>query len=242
MNNKNKKIIEDIKNGLILSCQVKKTDPLYLPEIIEKLVACGEWGDACGYRIDTPENIIKVRKITNKPIIGLWKINMETEDVFITPSMKEVDEIVNAGADIVAVDATNRVNSYGRKAYELIPEIKEKYPDLLILADIRNAEEAREALKIGAHMVAPTLYRFNDNPKSTDSPDFEELARIVEACEGLGFVIMEGKITSPEEAIQSLYLGAHAVVFGSAITRPHLSTLRFTSIMNKYKRKIPLKY
>ena len=167
---------------------------------------------------------------------------METEDVFITPSMKEVDEIVKAGADIVAVDATNRVNSYGRKAYELIPEIKEKYPDLLILADIRNAEEAREALKIGAHMVAPTLYRFNDNPKSTDSPDFEELARIVEACEGLGFVIMEGKIASPEEAIQSLYLGAHAVVIGSAITRPHLSTLRFTSIMNKYKRKIPLKY
>lgn len=48
MNDKNKKIIEDIKNGLILSCQVKKTDPLYLPEIIEKLVACGEWGDACG--------------------------------------------------------------------------------------------------------------------------------------------------------------------------------------------------
>lgn len=242
MNDKNRKIIEDIKNGLILSCQVKKTDPLYLPEIIEKLVMCGEWGDACGYRIDTSENIAKIRKITNKPIIGLWKINIETEDVFITPTMREVDEVVKAGADIVAVDATDRMNSYGKKAYEIISEIKEKYPDLLILADIRNAQEAREALKMGAHMVAPTLYRFNDNPKSTDSPDFEELARIVEACEGLGLVIMEGKISSPEEAIQSLYLGAHAVVIGSAITRPHLATLRFTSVMNKYKRKIPLKY
>ena len=242
MNDKNRKIIEDIKNGLILSCQVKKTDPLYLPEIIEKLVMCGEWGDACGYRIDTPEHIAKIRKITNKPIIGLWKINIETEDVFITPTMREVDEVVKAGADIVAVDATDRMNSYGKKAYEIISEIKEKYPNLLILADIRNAQEAREALKMGAHMVAPTLYRFNDNPKSTDSPDFEELARIVEACEGLGLVIMEGKISSPEEAIQSLYLGAHAVVIGSAITRPHLATLRFTSVMNKYKRKIPLKY
>ncbi len=242
MNDKNRKIIEDIKNGLILSCQVKKTDPLYLPEIIEKLVMCGEWGDACGYRIDTSENIAKIRKITNKPIIGLWKINIETEDVFITPTMREVDEVVKAGADIVAVDATDRMNSYGKKAYEIISEIKEKYPNLLILADIRNAQEAREALKMGAHMVAPTLYRFNDNPKSTDSPDFEELARIVEACEGLGLVIMEGKISSPEEAIQSLYLGAHAVVIGSAITRPHLATLRFTSVMNKYKRKIPLKY
>ena len=173
MNDKNRKIIEDIKNGLILSCQVKKTDPLYLPEIIEKLVMCGEWGDACGYRIDTPENIAKIRKITNKPIIGLWKINIETEDVFITPTMREVDEVVKAGADIVAVDATDRMNSYGKKAYEIISEIKEKYPDLLILADIRNAQEAREALKMGAHMVAPTLYRFNDNPKSTDSHDFE---------------------------------------------------------------------
>lgn len=199
-------------------------------------------GRCLWYRIDTPENIARIRKVTNKPIIGLWKINIDTEDVFITPSMKEVDEIVKAGADIVAIDATNRINSYGRKAYELISEIKEKYPDLLILADIRNAEEAKEALKMGAHMVAPTLYRFNDNPKSTDSPDFEELARIVEACEGLGLVIMEGKIASPEEAVQSLYLGAHAVVIGSAITRPHLTTLRFTSVMNKYKRKIPLKY
>jgi len=71
MNTKNKKIIDQIKNGLILSCQVKKTDPLYLPGIIEKLVECGEWGDACGYRIDTPENIVKVRGITDKPIIGL---------------------------------------------------------------------------------------------------------------------------------------------------------------------------
>lgn len=242
MNEKNRKIIEETKNGLILSCQVKKTDPLYLPEIIEKLVLCGEWGDACGYRIDTPENIAKIRKITDKPIIGLWKINPDTADVFITPSMKEVDEVVKAGADIIAVDATDRINSYGKKAYEIIKEIKEKYPEHLILADIRNAEEARHALELGAHMVAPTLYRFGDNPKSTTTPDFEELAKIVQVCEGLGLAIMEGKISTPEEAVQSLYLGAHAVVIGSAITRPHLATLRFTSIMNKYKRKIPLRY
>lgn len=190
MTEKNRRIIEQLKNGLILSCQVKKTDPLYLPGIIEKLVECGEWGDTCGYRIDTPENIAKVRAITNKPIIGLWKINMETEDVFITPTMKEVDEIVKAGA----------------------------------------------------HMVAPTLYRFNENPKSTDSPVFEELARIVEYCKDLGIVIMEGKIYTPEDAIKSLYLGAHAVVVGNAVTRPHITTLRFTSLMNKLQRKIPLKY
>lgn len=242
MNEKNKKIIETLKNGLILSCQVKQSDPLYFSEVIEKLVLCGEWGDACGYRINTPENIYKVKKITDKPIIGLWKINSDTEDVFITPTMKEVDEIVKAGADILAVDATDRMNSNGKKAYEIITEIREKYPDHLILADVRNAEEAKHALELGAHMAAPTLYRFGDNPKSTDSPDFEELAKMVQICEGLGLIIMEGKISTPEEAVQSLYLGAHAVVVGSAITRSHLTTLRFTSMMNKYRRKIPLKY
>lgn len=91
-------------------------------------------------------------------------------------------------------------------------------------------------------MVAPTLYRFNENPKSIDSPVFEELVRIVEYCKDLGVVIMEGKIWTPDDAIKSLYLGAHAVVVGNAITRPHITTLKFTSLMNKLQRKIPLKY
>src|SRR5699024_5087856 len=109
-------------------------------------------------------------------------------------------------------------------------------------ADIRDELEADQALKSGAHMVAPTLYRFRKHPKSIDSPDFEMLAKISRMSEKRGLVLMEGKINTPEGAMQGLYLAAHAVVVGSAITRPHLTTLLFTTKINKYEQQMPLKY
>lgn len=242
LNEKQQKIIEQLKDGLIVSCQAKKDDPIYLPGIITKMAESAIWGGAAGLRINTPEHIKEVRKITDLPIIGLWKQHTKNSSVFITPTMEAVDEVIKAGAEIVAIDATDRSNASGEKAFLLIKEIKQKYPDAIILADIRNEKEALLALEQGAHMVAPTLYRFNDQPKSIDSPDFEMLAKIVQVCEGKGFVLMEGKINTPEEAIESLYLGAYAVVVGSAITRPHLTTLRFTNKINKYEKKMPLYY
>ncbi|QVY62387.1 N-acetylmannosamine-6-phosphate 2-epimerase [Cytobacillus gottheilii] len=241
-NEKQQKMIQQLKNGLIVSCQAKKDDPMYMPGIITGMAKSAIWGGAAGLRLNTPEQISEVRQITDLPIIGLWKQHSENSSVFITPTMEAVDEVIGAGADIVAIDATDRINADGEKAYLLIEKIKQKYPETIILADIRNEEEAVIALEQGAHMVAPTLYRFNDNPKSIDSPDFEMLAKIVRACEGKGLVLMEGKINTPEEAIESLYLGAYAVVVGSAITRPHLTTLRFTNKINKYENKMPLYY
>lgn len=240
MNNQER--IESLRKGLILSCQVRETDPMYSDDIIVKLVACGEWGGACAYRINEPQNVKAVRAVTDKPIIGLWKINPDEADVFITPSMKEVDAVIEAGADIIAVDCTDRVNSEGVKAYEIIKEIKKKYPEVLILADIRNAEEAVRAAELGAHMVAPTLYRFSEDAKSTSEPDFRELAKIVEEIGDKAKVVMEGKINTPDQAIKALYLGAYSVVVGSAITRPHLTTLRYTTLMKGMKDDLPLRY
>ncbi|WP_040978537.1 N-acetylmannosamine-6-phosphate 2-epimerase [Oceanobacillus jeddahense] len=242
LTNAQQKIIDTIKDGLIVSCQAKKDDPIYMPGIITKMVESAIWGKAVGFRIDTPENIKEVRPITNLPIIGLWKMHRKDSPVFITPTLEAVQQVIEAGADIIAVDATDRIKSDGKKAYEIIQDIKVAYPEILILADVRNEKEAEQALEAGAHMVAPTLYRFNENPKSIDSPDFEMLAKIVRASQGKGIVLMEGKINTPEEAIESLYLGAHAVVVGSAITRPHLTTLRFSRKMNKYESTMPLFY
>lgn len=242
LSEKQQTVIEQLKNGLIVSCQAKKEDPVYLPGIITKMAESAIWGGAAGLRINTPEHIKEVRKITDLPIIGLWKQHMKDHSVFITPTIEAVEEVIKAGADIVAIDATDRVNAQGEKAYLLIHKIKQKYTDTIILADIRNEKEAVLALEQGAHLVAPTLYRFNDHPKSIDSPDFEMLAKIVRVTKGNGFVLMEGKINTPEEAIESLYLGAYAVVVGSAITRPHLTTLRFTNKINKYEHKMPLYY
>ncbi len=238
----NEKLIASLKDGLIVSCQVKKDDPFYMEGIIGAMAKAAAWGGAAAIRANSPQQIREVKESCDLPVIGLWKIDSPNSDVFITPSMEAVDAIIEAGSDIVAVDTTDRLNADGEKAYTIIKKIQNKYPDKLIFADIRNADEAEKAAALGAHFVAPTLYRFGSNPKSTDNPDFEEFAEIVRRCEGKAYPIMEGKIKTPEEAMQSLYLGAHAVVVGSAITRPHITTLGFTVKMNKYKDKMPLRY
>lgn len=242
MTGRQKEIIDSLHEGLIVSCQVKKDDPLYMPGICGKLADAALWGGAVGLRADGPEDIALIRSRTDVPIIGLWKIRIQDSPVFITPTMDAVEAVVRSGADIIAVDATDRLGHSGEKAYNIISEIKKAYPKHLILADIRNDEEAARAADLGAHMAAPTLYRFGDNPKSTDNPDFEMLSKIVKACKGKALVIMEGKITTPEEALESLYLGAHAVVVGNAITRPHITALRFTSKMGRFQKKVPLIY
>lgn len=235
-------IIDSLFEGLIVSCQVKNTDPHYLPDIVTKLAMAAIWGGAVGIRANSPEDIKSIRAITDIPIIGLWKQFSKSSPVFITPTMNAVDEVINAGAEIVAVDATQRKISEGVFACDIIPKIREKYPNVLIFADIRDDQEAYHAAILGAHIVGPTLYRFGESPKFTDAPDFEMLSKIVQRCNNIAYVFMEGKITTPDEAIQSLYLGAHAVVVGNAITRPHITTLKFTSKMNRYQTRIPLLY
>lgn len=237
-----KKLLEITKGGIIVSCQVKPDDPLYLDGIVEKLAQCAIWGGARGLRLNTPSDIAAVRSITKLPIIGLWKEHSKGSDVFITPTLHHVDAVLAAGADMVAVDATDRLNGGGQKAFTIIKEIRREFGDVPILADIRNADEAFRAMLEGADMVAPTLYRFNEHPKSAEEPDFEEFIKIIKVCRDACPVFMEGKINTPEQAMESLFLGAHAVIVGSAITRPHLTTLRFTNKVSGKINDMPLYY
>ena len=239
-----RKLIERIKGGLIVSCQAKETDPHYWDDYTLHMAKAAIWGGAIALRLDTPNDIRKIKKISTIPIIGLWKVFNEKYDVFITPGMKYVRECIKAGADIIAVDATNRLVSEEKYAYEIIKEIKSEFPEVPILADIRNVDDANIALEEGADMIAPTLCRFDKNYKSTSKPDFELLCRLVQLCneKKIGKVIMESKISTPEEAIISLYHGAYSVVVGNAITRPHKTTQIFCEAINGYKEKRSLFY
>ncbi|MGG7176377.1 N-acetylmannosamine-6-phosphate 2-epimerase [Clostridium paraputrificum] len=239
-----KEIIEKIKGGLIVSCQAKETDPQYLEDYTLQMAKAAIWGGAAGLRLDTPKDIKKIKEVSIIPIIGLWKVFNENYEVFITPGMKYVRECIEAGADIIAVDGTNRLVSEGKYAYEIIKEIKEEFPEVPILADIRNVEDANIALEAGADMIAPTLCRFDKNYKSTSKPDFELLCKLVQLCDEkkIGKVIMESKVSTPEEAIISLYHGAYSVVVGNAITRPHITTQKFCDAINGYKEKRSLFY
>lgn len=228
-------ILESFCNGLIVSCQVQKDDPIYTEDMVVKMAEAAKWAGAVGIRANTPEQIRAIKAKVDLPMIGLYKIWHEDTDVFITPTLKAVQEVWEAGAEIIALDCTDQITHEGRPAWELLPVVKREFPEAIVFADISNYEEAKRAVALGADLVGPTLYGYTKETAHIESPDLREFARM---CRDLGeeaYFVMEGHIYSPEDAIKCLYLGAHTVVVGSAITRPHLTAKRFVDLMGGYR-------
>lgn len=227
-----KAILESLKGGLIVSCQVQHDDPVYSEDFVLKMAKAAQWAGAVGIRANSPEQIELIKNQVDLPMIGLYKIWHDDTDVFITPTLEAAMQVWEAGAEIIALDCTNQITHEGRPAWELLPIVKKEIPDALIFADVSNYEEATRAVELGADIVGPTLYGYTEETKHITSPDLREFARM---CRNLGnkaFMMMEGHIYTPEDAIKCLYLGADAVVVGSAITRPHLIAKRFVDLMS----------
>ncbi|HLV09246.1 MAG TPA: nitronate monooxygenase, partial [Halanaerobiales bacterium] len=136
--------------------------------------------------------------------------------------------VADAGADIIAIDATNRIRPDGNSLKEYIKLIKKEL-DLIIMGDISTIEEGLKAEEYGIDLVGTTLSGYTEYTRHVNGPNFKLLKQLVEKLSIP--VIMEGKITEPEEVKKSLDMGAWAVVVGTAITRPHIITKKFTSII-----------
>ena len=229
-------LLESLKGGLIVSCQTQKDEPIYTEDMVVKMAECAKWGGAIGLRLNSPEQIRKVKEANlGLPIIGLYKVWHEDTDVFITPTMKEVDEIVAAGADIIAIDCTAQKTHEGTIAWDLLPQVRKKYPNHLIFADVSNLEEAKHASANGAEIVAPTLYGYTKETAHIEGADFRMVANMCRELQDEACIIMEGHIYSPEDAMKCIFVGCHSVVVGSAITRPHYVTKRFVDCLGKYQ-------
>lgn len=233
---KNKKaLLDSMKGGLVVSCQVQHDDPVYSMDFVVKMAIAAEWGGAVGIRANSPDQIREIRKNVKLPIIGLYKIWHEDTDVFITPTLEAAKQVWEAGADIIALDCTEQITHEGRPAYELLPVVKREIPEAIIFADVSNYEEAKRAVELGADIVGPTLYGYTEATKHIEQPDLREFARM---CRDFGdqvCMMMEGHVYTPEDAMKCIYLGAHSVVVGSAITRPHLITKRFVDLLSGYQ-------
>lgn len=225
-------ILEMLKGGLIVSCQVQHDDPCYSEDFVLKMAQSAQWAGAVGIRANSPEQIKLIKENVDLPMIGLYKIWHDDTDVFITPTLEAAKQVWEAGAEIIALDCTAQLTHEGRPAYELLPIVKREIPDALIFADVSNYEEAARAVEMGADIVGPTLYGYTEETKHITSPDLREFARMCRDFEDKAFMIMEGHIYTPEDAVKCLYLGADAVVVGSAITRPHLIAKRFVDLIS----------
>lgn len=234
-NKKKRELLESMKNGLIVSCQVQKDDPIYTDDIVIKMAEAAKWAGAVGIRANSPEQIKAIKEKVDLPIIGLYKIWHEDSEVFITPTLEAAKEVWEAGAEIIALDCTNQITYEKTKAIELLPIVKAEIPDAIIFADVSNYDEAKKAIELGADIVAPTLYGYTEETKHIEEPNFREFARMCRDFKDEAYVMMEGHLYTPEDAMKCLYLGAHAVVVGSAITRPHLTAKRFVDLLSGYQ-------
>lgn len=224
MNDK-KLIFEQIKGKLIVSCQALSDEPLHSPYIMGKMAFAAMIGGASGIRANSVEDIKEIKKNVNLPVIGIIKCVYEGSDVFITPTNKEIELLINEGVEIIALDATNRIRPDGKTIGEVFPIIRERYKDQIFMADCSTYEEAEEAYKLGFDCLGTTLSGYTDYTKGKSLPDLTLIERL---AKNLPIpIIAEGGIWTPQELKSVFELGAYSAVVGTAITRPMEITKRF---------------
>lgn len=228
-------LLESIKGQMIISCQAVAGEPLYVEEesIMYLMARAAKLAGTPAIRTSSIRDVIAIKKETGLPVIGLVKIQYPGYEGYITPTMKEVDDLVAAGSDVVALDCTMRKRGDGKTINEFIKEIKDKYPDIILMADISNYEEGINAWKCGVDIVGTTMSGYTDYTSKKDEPDYELMERLAKDTDIA--VIGEGKIHYPDQAVKALKTGVWSIVVGGAITRPLEIANRFMAAINESK-------
>ena len=208
-----KNILKKLKNKIIVSCQPNEGGPQDKTSIIVSMAKAAILGGCGGVRIEGEKNIRAVKKNISVPIIGIIKNDLANYKVRITPLLKDVEKIINSGADIIAYDATNRKRPFSTK--EIIFKIKKA--NRLAMADCSNLADAKNAILEGADIIGTTLAGYvGKQVKDTDKPNIKLVKEFAKLnC----FIMAEGRYNSPDLARKAILAGADAVTIGSAITR-----------------------
>jgi len=218
-------LITELRGNLIVSCQALPGEPLFCAQggIMPLMALAAVQGGATAIRANTPRDIREIKAVLDVPVIGINKQTHPGFAPYITATLPEADAVVAAGADIVAMDCTDRPRPDGLTIAEAIAAIKQHHPGVPIMADISTFDEGLEAEAAGADIIATTL--------NTAADKFELVRQLCAACQTPVFA--EGGIHDPQSATRMIDLGAWSVVVGGAITRPLEITSRFVAAINQ---------
>lgn len=213
-------LLHKLSHGLIVSCQALPGEPLYRPQggVMALMAKAACQAGAVGIRANGVQDIRDIMREVPLPVIGIIKKDYAGSSVYITPTLAEVDALVETGCDIIALDFTRSRRPHGESAKEFLEQVKRRYPHQPIMADCSSLQDALAAQSAGADFVGTTLNGYVRGDPPMAGPNFELVGRI--AAQVQVPVIAEGRIQEPWQARRMLELGATAVVVGAAITRP----------------------
>ena len=229
--------IKALKGQLIVSCQALPQEPLHSSFIMGRMARAAKEGGAAGIRANTKEDIKEIQEVTGLPIIGIVKRDYPDSAVYITPTMKEIEELMEVKPEIVAIDATGALRPGNVTLADFFHQIKEKYPEQKLMADCSTIEEALFADELGFDFIGTTMVGYTPQSKGLkiEENDFEILRTILKKVKHP--VIAEGNVNSPEKAKRVIELGSYAVVVGSSITRSQLITKGYAEAVNSVEKE-----
>lgn len=214
-----------LKGGLVVSCQAPTGTAIDTPAFISAQAQTVVQAGAIGIRAQGIENVRAIKKLVDVPVIGLVKRYLDTSAVYITPLLDDVLELEQAGAEIVAIDATQRLRPNGVTFERFMEQIREK-TDLAILADVDSIESALLAQSLGCDAIATTLSGYTE----IAAPELPNIELVAELAAQLKIpVVAEGGYHKREQVAQAFKVGAWTVCVGTAITNPYLLTQHFVN-------------
>ncbi len=226
-------IIEFLKGKIIVSSQAMPDEPMYKEDSMRSMMQSVVNGGAEALRVAGARDV-KIAKSLNVVVIGITKPSKLPENwketVYITPTVNDTKELIEAGADIIAFDGTMRTRPNNESLNDIIKFIHSQ--NKIAMADISNLHEGLNSALLGADIISTTLAGYTKESESSpaDSPDYELLEKLVQKINKP--IFLEGRIWEPYQVQKAFDMGAHSVVIGSAITRPQLITKRFINYKN----------
>ena len=225
--------------GLIVSSQALEGNPMLSTEKLVSMAEAAAIGGASALRVNAPEIVEALRKRVDIPIIGINKVKDETGRTVITPNFELAKQVVDAGADIVALDATFYPSSLRDDLETLVYRIHNEL-GAMVMADISTPDEAQKAAEVGVDAVSTTLAGYIPGALHSDDELYTPNYKIIEEIAKRKLpvtLVAEGRFWAPMDVVKAYELGADAVVIGKAITNPMAITKYFISQIDRGMKK-----
>lgn len=226
-------LIAPLENSLIVSCQAYPGEPMRDPRTMAQVAAAVVAGGATAVRAQGPADIAAVRAAVDVPVIGIWKDG--DQGVVITPTLEHCLGVIEAGADILALDGTDRPRPDGLTLAETIEAVRERF-DGPLMADCDSVGSALAAAELGIEIIGTTLAGYTGARPATQGPDLALLGELAGRLPSTSVLVAEGRVHTPAQAAAAREAGAFAVVVGTAITHPTSLTTWFRQALEEAPR------